>query len=281
MLISDKSGEKMKIVIPSHNRSESIRSLEIVPDSYSKNVYIVVRSGEQYEKYKKYEDKYNVLAFDNLKGISDKRDAICRHFADQKIWMVDDDCSLHCAYLNEEKDIIKVYKERANEQEFYECMDYCSDLIDTYPYAVLRPQIFPKGKKAWPYNLNSWAFTNSFLNLKTLDADTLRYDLLPYSEDIVAFLSTIDAGYDVANVSKWMVKTMKPGHSGGMSDIRDAELIEHASAELGRLFPMHIKLNNKALPIKTANGMVQSKIGIRVQPNIKYRDKMITQNTLF
>ena len=71
---------------------------------------------------------------------------------------------------------------------------------------------------------------------------------------------------------------MKPGHAGGMSDIRDAELIENASNELGRLFPQHIKLNNKALPIKTANGMVQSKVGIRVQPNIKYRDKMVAQN---
>ena len=66
MLISDKSGEKMKIVIPSHNRSESIRSLEMVPDSYSKNVYIVVRSGEQYEKYKKYEDKYNEYMYPYL-----------------------------------------------------------------------------------------------------------------------------------------------------------------------------------------------------------------------
>jgi hypothetical protein len=268
---------KMKIVIPSHNRSDSIRSLNMIPDSYAKQVYIVVRSGEQYEKYKKYEDKYNVLAFDNLTGIGDKRDAIVRHFAGEKIWMVDDDCLLRRAWLNEEKNVITVYKEPLNEKEFLECMEWCSDLIDKYPYAVLRPQIFPLGKNHWPYKLNSWAFTNAFLNLKILDADTLRYNLLPYTEDVVAFLSTIDAGYDVAQVSKWMVKTARPGNPGGMSDIRTAELMEKSAIELHKLFPKHVKLNNRSLPIKTANGIVNKKFGMRIQPNIKHRDKMRCQ----
>lgn len=259
----------LKIVIPSHNRHDTLSTINFIPDSYAKNVYIAVRSGEQYENYKIYEDKYNVIAFDNLTGIHDKRDAIARHFAGQRIWMIDDDCILNTTRYDKEKDRIIINKEMVNEEQFYEFLDFVDNLLYECPYIVVRPAIFPKGKTYWPYRKNSWGFTNAILDLNVLNADMLQYSLLNHSEDLVAFLSTIEAGYDTALLSKWMIKSNKPGAKGGMSDVRTGKMIEHANITINKMFPQHTRLREKAYTLKNANGKVDDHVGIVVRPKVK------------
>jgi hypothetical protein len=230
----------MKIVIPSHNRPDSQITLNSIPKSYRENTFIVVRKGEQEEKYKHLSNEVNILALE-CNDISTKRDAITKHFAGEKIWMVDDDCTLFNASFIEEKDVIKLISE-TSEEDFYEFIEYTSELLDKYPHGVVRPAVFARGKNYMPYRLNTWAFTNTFLNLKTLNSQDLNYTYSNYAEDVVAFLSVIDSGYDSFCLSKWMIKSQKPGKPGGMTGIRNEKLMTDAAIKINGKFPKHTRL---------------------------------------
>ena len=169
----------MKIVIPSHNRCNSVITLHSIPKKYLKDTYIVVRNKEQQKLYSHY--SCNILILD-CNNISTKRDAICRHFENQKIWMVDDDCKLYntkvvdCIHSSgNHYNKIKLI-EPVKEKEFDEFISYTNNLLDKYPHGMVRPNIFMRGKNYYPYRLNTWAFTNVFLNLKIVDADCLDYN---------------------------------------------------------------------------------------------------------
>jgi len=240
----------MKIVIPSHNRHYHVKALDFIPESYYKNTYIVTRTGEQEELYSFYKDKVNVISF-NCDGISSKRDLICHHFDNEKIWMLDDDCLLYDAVVHQVDEVrtrIKI-TDQVSEQSFYDFIDYCSDMLDTYPHGIVRPALFARPKQYMPYKLNVWAFTNALLNLKIMKADDLEYSYSQHSEDVVAFLNTIEKGYDSFCLSKWMVKTERPGNPGGMTEIRTAQMITDAAKKIHAKFPDHTKIK-KGYPLK-------------------------------
>ena len=235
----------MKLVIPSHNRFSNVITLDIIPKKYLKDTYIVVRDEEQQSLYSHYD--CNVLVLD-CNSIATKRDAICRHFAGEKIWMIDDDCLLYNAELVEY--VNHLGKTHTNikpttpvtEEDFDEFIDYVSNLLDKYPHGAVRPHIFVRNKNYLPYRLNTWAFTNVLLNLSIIDADFLDYTFVEHSEDLVAFLNVIESEYDNFCLSKWLIKTKKPGNPGGMTDIRNAEMITNAHIKINKKFPKHTKL---------------------------------------
>jgi hypothetical protein len=253
----------MKIIIPSHNRSDSVKPLLFIPKSFYNNTYIVVRSGEQEQLYAKYKDIVNVVAIDNLSGIADKRDAICRMFTGEKIWMLDDDCILHNSILDEKKDIIKTTN-MVNDKEFYEFIKYVDNLLDTYPHGVVRPALFARGRRYMPYRLNTWAFTNTLLNLSVLTPEDLDYTYVKHTEDAHAFLNIIDQGHTSFCLSKWMIKSDKPGKPGGMTDVRTTEMINDAHIKLNKKFPRHTKLK-QGYSLKTNNQTI-SPIALVIRP---------------
>ena len=262
----------MKIVIPSHNRPNNVRTLEFIPESYYENTYIVTRTGEQEELYSSYKDKVNVLSFD-CHNISSKRDLICRHFANEKIWMVDDDCLLYDGTIRKYKNGYEFCYpyQKSSEESFYEFIDYCSPLLDMYPHGIVKNHIFPKTKDFFPYKLNAWGFTNTMLNLKILTADDLDYNYSDHSEDVVAFLNTIDKGYQSFLLTKWMIKSAY-GKPGGMTEIRTAEMQTAATKRIHKKFPQHTRLK-RGWPLK--DGTIPLTLIIR--PKIP---KEVTSETL-
>jgi hypothetical protein len=251
----------MKIVIPSHNRSNNVLPLDFIPESYYDKTYIVTRKGEQEELYSSYKEKVNVLALD-CDGISSKRDQICRHFDNELIWMLDDDCLLYNAVVHqvdETRTRIKI-TEQVSEESFYEFIEYCTDMLKTYPHGIVRPALFARPKTYMPYRLNMWAFTNAMLNLKTLSADDLEYNYSSHSEDVVAFLNTIEKGYQSFCLSKWMVKSERPGKPGGMTEIRTANMITEATQKIHSKFPDHTKIKS-GYPLK--DGTIPQTLVIR------------------
>lgn len=243
----------MKIIIPSHNRWENLHSLKFIPESFKDNVFIAVRSGEQHERYS--ELYKNVLPF-NCNNIAEKRHAIANYFSGEFIWMLDDDCSLYNAHLDISKNVIKLQSE-VNETEFYDFVEYASMLKDQCPFMIVRNQIFPRGKNYYPYRKNTWSFTNSLIDLSVLNAKDLNYTAVDHSEDVVAFLSTINAGYDTCCISKWMIKTILAGNKGGITETRTPSLIEKNAIKINSMFPNHTSLR-RGYPLKT-------------HPNIKYQ----------
>jgi len=263
----------MKIVIPSHNRHYHVKSLDFIPESYYENTYIVTRTGEQEELYSSYKDKVNVLSFD-CHNISSKRDLICRHFANEKIWMVDDDCCLYDGQIRKYKngnEFCYPYR-KSSEESFYEFIDYSSNLLDTYPHGIVSLHVFPRPKNYFPYRLNVWGFTNAMLNLKVLTADDLEYNYSEHSEDVVAFLNIIDKGHQSFSLAKWMLKSNRPGKPGGMTEIRTAEMISEATKRLHEKFPQHTRIK-KGWPLP--DGTVP--LTLLIKPKIP---KKLTSETL-
>ena len=254
----------MKIVIPSHMRADQqILLTRSIPESF-KDVYIAVRE-EQADAYAIHSDRATILPFKGLTGIHDKRDAIARHFAGEKIWMIDDDCILCNTQINDEKGTLGGSAEPFTESDFYEMYNYTKDLLDTYYHGVAAWTVFPRVKKDYPYKLNKWGGGNTFLNLAKIDADLLQYNWLDHSEDLVAYLSVVDAGYDSFNLVKWLFKTVKTGQAGGMTEFRNNhnELITNANIAINKRWPQHTKLGTK----KYMSGMKSESLSIRVRVN--------------
>jgi len=240
----------IKIVIPSHGRWDTIKAFDFIPENYHENVYVVTRAGEQYEKYVEHRNsldgKWNVI-FCDVKNIAEKRHFIANHFAGEKIWMLDDDCTLYTTVVTEK--YVRP-KEIPTEEEFYEMLEWCSNHLDTYPHMVIMHTIFPRAPKVYPYRKNVWCGGNAFLNLSIVNADLLQYNVCDHAEDTVAYLSVVDAGYDSLAIVKWLIKTVPMGATGGITSVRTPQLIEDNSRKIHKMFPDHTRLK-KSKPLKS------------------------------
>lgn len=252
----------IKIVIPTYNRiNGEVKALEYgwLPKSYYKNVYLCVRTSEL-EKYSHYKAHgINITELKDLdgKGISETRDLICRLFANNKIWMIDDDIKLLDGYIRPDKSYI--CPKDITEESFYELIEHASSLLDSNPYGVCAVKIFPKPISIFPHTFNKWAFFNSFINLKTLNADQLNYCSVKYYEDVVSYLSAFYLGYDNFYLTRWQVQCGKP-QLGGNADARKENIMRENSIIVNSMFPDSAKLIN--MHDKTNDRLVF----LRIQP---------------
>ena len=244
----------MKIVIPTYKRPDG--QLDIlengwIPESYYHNVYVCIRNTiEEYERYKHLEDRVTLVPLDlpEDSGIPEKRDAICRHFAGEKIWMCDDDIKIVSTHLRDDKGYI-IKDKTLSRASFNMLISTANELLDEHPFGVVNTGFFPHDKKKHPIALNRWGAFNSFINLSKLNADDLGYTRVKYYEDIAAWLSAIDIGYDNFSIFGWLLIIGKE-KSGGNVAARNEDTMEEASQKLHALYPDHIKLQNKAVDKK-------------------------------
>ena len=164
----------MKIVIPTYKRPEG--KLDVlengwIPESFYKRVYVCIRNTqEEKERYAHLEGKVNIVPF-NLaddSGIPEKREAICKHFAGEKIWMMDDDIKIVSCHTVPEKDYVIKEKE-LSEESFYELINYSIELLEDMPFGVIGTGTFVKGVDIYPLGLNRWGAFSSFINLEKLN----------------------------------------------------------------------------------------------------------------
>ena len=239
----------MKIVIPTYARPDGqIDILEKgwIPESYYHNVYVCIRNSmTEYDRYQHLEKKVNLVPLDlpMISGIPEKRDAICRHFAGEKIWMCDDDIKIVSTYLKDDKSYI-VKDKTLSEESFYELINMATGLLEAMPFGSVGTGFFPHDKKKHPIALNRWGAFNSFINLGKLTADDLGYTRVKYYEDIAAWLSAIDKGYNNFSLFKWLLIIGKE-KGGGNVAARNEETMEEASKVIHSLYPEHIKLQDK------------------------------------
>ena len=239
----------MKIVIPTYGRPNGqIDILENgwIPEDYYHNVYVCIRNSmTEYDRYKHLEKKVNLVMLDvpMVSGIPEKRDAICRHFAGEKIWMCDDDIDIVSTHLRDDKGYIIKDKE-LRPCCFRELIHTANGLLEVMPFGTVNTGFFPHDKNKHPIALNRWGAFNSFINLGVLTANDLGYTRVKYYEDIAAWLSAIDKGYNNFSLFKWLLKIGKE-KGGGNVAARNEETMEEASKVLHSLYPDHIKLQDK------------------------------------
>ena len=118
---------KIKIIIPSYKRSNKLVFQQWIPKSFYSNVYIIVREEEE-EAYKFLEGMINVVYLSGITGIHDKRHEITKLFANEKIWMVDDDVTIHDTY---NADGWRRHNDQViSESQFYDLINETSNLLD-------------------------------------------------------------------------------------------------------------------------------------------------------
>lgn len=233
----------MKIVIPSYKRSGKLVFDKWIPESFYKNVYVVIRE-EESKLYSHLENKVNLICLSNIEGIHDKRYEITKIFKNEKIWMVDDDVIVHGTYNDD--GWRRIHENPISENEFYSLIEETAELLDRFPYGVVRT----KGPFRFSFTmpeieLNTWNYTNTFLNLKTLDADFLGYNQVYHGEDIWAFCSVHKGGYETFCYNKCFSVSPSPSkklESGGMSHIRKGKLMSDSHKKIVENFPEYVKL---------------------------------------
>ena len=155
----------INIAIPSYQRPNNVLTLNNIPLSYKDNTYLFVRP-EEYELYKHYETQAKIVQLKNCTNIGDTRQYIAEYFDGKKMWMLDDDIKIFNSFYNQEKDIIRTDKNTIDEIQFYECISYIEQILEHHYHGNLRFRIFPRGKSYWPYKINTYGYTNTFLNLE-------------------------------------------------------------------------------------------------------------------
>lgn len=255
----------MKIVIPTYKRPEG--KLDVlengwIPESFYKRVYVCIRNTqEEKERYAHLEGKVNIVPFNMAddSGIPEKREAICKHFAGEKIWMMDDDIKIVSCHTIPEKDYVIKEKE-LSEESFYELINYSIELLEDMPFGVIGTGTFVKGVDIYPLGLNRWGAFSSFINLEQLTAEDLGYTKVRYYEDIAAFCAAIEKGYNNFYITKWQLIIGKE-KEGGNAAARHADIMQQAAYDLHKLYPKHIRLVD--LKDKTHD----RKINLKVQPS--------------
>ena len=255
----------MKIVIPTYKRPEG--KLDVlengwIPESFYKRVYVCIRNTEEEkERYAHLEGKVQIVPLNMPEdsGIPEKREAICKHFAGEKIWMMDDDIKIVSCHTVPEKDYVIKEKE-LSEQSFYELINYSIELLEDMPFGVIGTGTFVKGVDIYPLGLNRWGAFSSFINLEKLTAEDLGYTKVRYYEDIAAFCAAIEKGYNNFYITKWQLIIGKE-KEGGNAAARHADIMQQAAYDLHKLYPKHIRLVD--LKDKTHD----RKINLKVQPS--------------
>ena len=267
----------LKIIIPSYKRHTKLVFKKWIPESFYKNVYVVVREEER-DDYKFLENDTNVIYLSNITGIHDKRHEITKIFANEKIWMIDDDVTIHDTYNHD--GWRRHYNHTINEHQFYALLDEVNILLDKYPYGVIRtkgPFKFSYGKPE--IELNTWNYTNTFLNLSILNSNVLGYDKVEYAEDIWAFCSVHKLNYETFCYNKLFSVSPPPKKnkdSGGMSHIRNAKIMTQSHKKIAETFPEYVKLKT---PKKQLN-FLQIDDSIPLITSIKIRKRKKEFSTL-
>ena len=255
----------MKIVIPTYKRPEG--KLDVlengwIPESFYKRVYVCIRNTqEEKQRYAHLEGRVNIVPLNmpDDSGIPEKREAICKRFAGEKIWMMDDDIKIVSCHTVPEKDYVIKEKE-LSEESFYELINYSIELLEDMPFGVIGTGTFVKGVDIYPLGLNRWGAFSSFINLEKLTAEDLGYTKVRYYEDIAAFCAAIQKGYNNFYITKWQLIIGKE-KEGGNAAARHADIMQQAAYDLHKLYPKHIRLVD--LKDKTHD----RKINLKVQPS--------------
>ena len=258
---------KIKIIIPSYKRSNKLVFQQWIPKSFYSNVYIIVREEEE-EAYKFLEGMINVVYLSGITGIHDKRHEITKLFANEKIWMVDDDVTIHDTY---NADGWRRHNDQViSESQFYDLINETSNLLDKYPYGVIRT----KGPFRFPFNkpeieLNTWNYTNTFLNLSIVNSNILGCDQVEHAEDIWAFCSVHKLKYETFCYNKFFSISPPPKknkENGGMSQIRKGKMMTDSHKKIVENFPEYVKLKTpkKQLDFLEKNDDVPLMTSIRI-----------------
>jgi len=252
----------LNICIPSYKRAGVVTIFNCIPKSFRENVFLYVRK-EEYEEYSAlYSDRCTIVPIEGVTNIGETRQKIVEHQKGNLILMIDDDLSLHDAYVNE-SGMLRA-RPSISEDSFYKLMEYIDELCGVgFLHGGFLFAAFPRTPVEYPYRVNSASACAVYLDLRSLPLELVDYRDWPVSEDAFVWLNLISHGYDFAKISKWMLKQPKAKPNtklaqGGCWDTRNAENIATTQQRLLTLFPDYFRvMPMQRDPIHYGDGSVE------------------------
>ena len=227
--------KQINICIPSYQRSDSVKVFDWIPSTYKDNVYLYVRDTEYTAYLANYGDKCHVIPLTGVANIGETRKAICNHqltlSGSNRIWQLDDDVTIHDTYLDvwckpfRGCPLIRPFKEVINESQFYSLIGQINEAInDGYLHGAVTPLAgFPRYAYNYPTRVNSFAFTNTWLDLSAIPSHLVTYPLGNLACDNYIWLALITNGIESLTISNYLTKSSKPGTKGGCTGQRNNE----------------------------------------------------------
>lgn len=244
----------IQFVIPSYNRVGAVTALDMFPDSYTP--HLVVRESQAKEYSEAYGHKAKIVSIpDDVNGIAGTRRLITEMYAGARIWMLDDDTTIHETEIRQHDDRRILLGTKMSEEAFDKLCNYVEAAMDSgYYHGHARLPIFKIDSSWGHWRENSYGFTNTFYDLRKLNASDIGYGIVDLSEDTYAFLKLINMGYPHLSIFKYLVKSGKGQAPGGVSSMRNAAKQNRALEKIHADFPTQARWKSEGDPTKTMFG---------------------------
>ena len=237
----------IQFVIPSYKRAGAVTALTMFPEGYVPHLVVRESEKEAYETWHGHAAKI-VTVPDDVDGIAGTRRLITEMYAGQRIWMLDDDTTIHLTEIRERDDrrVPLGVGEAMSQEVFDDMVKYVETAMDCgYYHGHARLPIFKITSSWGHYRDNSFGFTNTFYDLTKLTAEDIGYGVIDLNEDAYAFLKLINMGHPHLALFKYLVKSGKVQSPGGCSTQRDTARQNRALEQLHAAFPNQARWKSK------------------------------------
>jgi hypothetical protein len=229
----------IEIIIPTLGRCDNQITLESIPDSYKKQVTLVVQEQEYDYMKEKYGDTCSVWKLPaGTKGIAWTRKHISEHWKGKKVFIMDDDLK----FVKLDADL---KGKPPTDEQFAEMIDQVERFMnDGYVHGSLGTHNTPPSPK--PYSFNSRMYTNVFYSHEfdpsEIDWGT-DYELMP--EDFYVNLQLLTTGFKNVVFNHFRVNPSATNAKGGCETFRTIENHNRGQEILGEKFPQFVEVYEK------------------------------------
>ena len=246
----------MNIIIPTLGRVENQVTLANIPESYHKDVVLVVQEHEYEVMCEKYTNVRVWKLPAGTKGIAWTRYHIAKEFSGQRNFIMDDDLK----FVKIDPDQLKATT--FGEAEFGEMIDQIDQKMDEYVFGGLSTHNTPPNAK--PFSECTRIYTNVFYNEK-FDPDTIDWgtDHVLMPEDFHVTLQLLEAG--VANVvfNHFRANPSATQSKGGCETFRTLENHNRGQEILAELHPEFVTVYEKEVPNGPWKGLMKKALKIK------------------
>lgn len=231
------------LIIPTFKRLDKQITLNSIPESFRKEVTLVVQPQEEKQAREIHTNLF-VLSGDNI-GISQTRKEIAEEWGcnrNSRHWVLDDDLEI----LKSEMIDGKIVKTPVDDITFQECLDTIEETMDAgfYHGGIGSTLVNPIGK--WPFTNNSRILGNVFYDGQALSETFKEIDwILDNAEDYYVCLQLLTRGVPNRVLYKFISNPGLSNSEGGCSTSRTIENHNIACKKLAEKFPEFVSIKTK------------------------------------
>lgn len=232
-----------KIYIPTYQRTDHQTTIQTLPKSLLEHTWLVCRP-EEAEKLRLLWHP-NVLVYDGVEHIGQKRQWILENCDTEVCYMMDDDMRFRRRVNREDMENSSVVKAEPEyiESSILEVVEMCDSDV---PMVGICPSF---GQQNWrkPFEYNKRLFGNFALHCETVLSLPQKFSDIPLMEDFWVILGILTSGRQNAMATHMCWDQARgSGAPGGCSSFRTTKAQEASARRLAEAFPQFVKLRKKS-----------------------------------